>query len=72
MGELLFSSMSSPGGIRRVGDTGSAGLRLGLGLGERDDELLVIEGVPSSYVSWVSRCCFGDECGGNELKRVRG
>lgn len=61
-----------------MGDTGSAGLKLGLGLGERDDELLVIDGVPSSYEScvwvwvWVWSCRFGDECGGNELKRTIG
>ena len=70
--------MSSPGRRSRVGDTGSAGLKLGLGLGEREDELLVIEGVPSSYESgvwvwvWVWSCRFGDECGGNELKRTMG
>ena len=59
-----------------MGDTGSAGLKLGLGLGEREDELLVIDGVPSSYESGVGvsvwSCRFGDECGGNELKRTIG
>jgi hypothetical protein len=34
-----------------VGDTGSAGLKLGPGLGEQEDELLMIDGVPSSYES---------------------
>jgi hypothetical protein len=35
-----------------VGDTVSAGLKLGLGLGEQEDELLGIDGVPS-YESGV-------------------
>ena len=59
-----------------MGNTGSAGLKLGLGLGERDDELLVIDGVPSSYESWVWvwvwSCRFDDECGGNELNLTMG
>ena len=50
--------------MSRVGDEGSAGLKLGLRLGE-DDELLVIDGVLSSLApetqSWVGSCCFDDE-----------
>jgi hypothetical protein len=45
--------MSSSGGRNRVGDIVSAGLKLGLGLGEQEDELLRIDGVPSSYESGV-------------------
>lgn len=59
-----------------MGDTGSAGLKVGLGLGERDDELLVTDGVLSSLTlgtqSWIWSCCFGNECGGKELKRAMG
>lgn len=40
--------MSGTGGITRVDETGSAGLELGLVLGERDNELLVIDGVLES------------------------
>ena len=53
---VIFSSIVfSRGGRSWVSDTGSAGLRLGLGLGEWKDELVVIDGVPTSYESsvWV-------------------
>jgi hypothetical protein len=40
-----------------MSNIGSAGLKLGLGLGEQKDELAVINGVPISYESghgvWV-------------------
>jgi hypothetical protein len=51
MGESLCPSISTPtsGGISRVGDNGSAGLKLGLRRGE-DEELFVIDGVLSSLV----------------------
>jgi hypothetical protein len=47
--------MFSRGSRSWVCDTGSAGLRLGLGLGEWKNELVVIDGVPTSYESsvWV-------------------
>jgi hypothetical protein len=50
--------------MSRVGDTSSAGLELGLELREQDGELLVIA------LSSRESCCFGDGCGGNELKRA--
>ena len=41
--------MSGTGGIvSHAGDSGSAGLKLGLALGERDNEPLVIDGVLES------------------------
>jgi hypothetical protein len=40
--------VSGTGGISRVGDTRSAGLKLGLVLGEWDNGLLVIDGVLES------------------------
>jgi len=36
-----------------VGDTVSAGLKLGLGPREQEDELLGVDSVPSSYESGV-------------------
>jgi hypothetical protein len=41
MGVSLYPSISTSGGLSRIGDNGSAGLKLGLRLGE-DEELLVM------------------------------